>query len=96
MGSITDLVFSQTKVPLASWVTLGRQIDMKAASFRSKASRIKQSMADFLGQVFFPEKNGEPISEKSPPSDAPCSQLLPRCARQLADLRGAAGAALGR
>ena len=45
---VTDQVFSQSKAPLASWVTLGREIDMKAASFRSKASRIEQSVADFL------------------------------------------------
>ena len=83
---VTDEVFSQSKVPLASWVTLGREIDMKAASFHPKASRNEQSVADFLRQVFFPEKNGEPISEQSPLSDAPCSQLLPRCARQLANL----------
>ena len=48
MGSVTDRVFSHSKVPLVSWVTLGRQIDMKAVSDRTKASRFEQSEADLL------------------------------------------------
>ena len=48
VGSVADLVFSQSKVPLVSWVTLGGQIDMKATEARSKPGRTEQSMADFL------------------------------------------------
>ena len=64
MGSVTDSRFSQSKAPLASWVTLGCEIDMKAASFRPKASRNEQSMADLLWRIFFPSSNGGEISEK--------------------------------
>ena len=41
--------FISKKVPLlASWVTLGRQIDMKLTSSRTKLLTIEQRMADFL------------------------------------------------
>ena len=44
------------KVTPPSWVTLGPQFGMKACAERPKASRIEQSVANFLGQVFFREK----------------------------------------
>ena len=47
-GSVTDPAFSQSKVPLASWVTLGRQIEVKAASDRMKASPIASAVAELL------------------------------------------------
>ena len=86
MGSVTDPSFSQSKAPLESWVTLGRQNKCTEAVAHTKLESIASAVVDFLGQIFFREKNGEPMSEKPPPYGAPCSQLLPRCARQLANL----------
>ena len=48
MGSVTDRAFSHFKVPLVSWVTLGRQIEVKAASDRMKASPIASAVAELL------------------------------------------------
>ena len=52
IGSVTDYytdrAFSDSKVPLASWVTLGRQIEAKAASDRTKASPIASAVAELL------------------------------------------------
>ena len=42
---VPDLVFSQSKVPLASWVTLGRENEVKAASSGSKTATIESAMA---------------------------------------------------
>ena len=58
MGSVADSRLSPKKAPLASWVTLGRQIDVKPASDRTKPSRFEQTaehgrlaMTDFFPEL---------------------------------------------
>ena len=64
MGSVTDRAFSHSKVPLVSWVTLGRQIDVKPASDRMKPKPIASAVAELIWRIFFPSANGARINEK--------------------------------
>ena len=48
VGSVTEACFTAKKVPLANWVTLGPQFDMKPTSSRTKLLTIEQSVADLL------------------------------------------------
>ena len=48
MGMVTEPLFSQSKVPLASWVTLGREKEVKAASSREKTATIGSAMAKLV------------------------------------------------
>ena len=45
-GHRTEPLFSRSKVPLASWVTLGRENEVKAASSREKSATIETAMAE--------------------------------------------------
>ena len=56
--------FCQKKKPMESWGTLGPQFSMKPASDRKKPSCIASARPEFLWQIFFPDSNGEALSEK--------------------------------
>ena len=61
---VTDRGFCQKKKPVGSWDTLGPQFSMKPASDRKKPSCIASARPEFLWQIFFPDSNGEALSEK--------------------------------
>ena len=48
MGMVTDPGFAQSKAPLASWVTLGRENEVKVASSREKTATIGSAMAKLV------------------------------------------------
>ena len=77
MDMVMHRAFASKKGRFWSWVDLGGEFAMKAASDRAKASLFASAVATLPRQFFSPAPEGEPISEQQPLISDGRSQLLP-------------------